>query len=356
MAEEEHNMETQPLLVTTEEARTSICTRKRLFLVAAILLIWGIIISTLVVNFFVVSPSIPAPADDKVLDILSLSVWGSPHSFGTEDKEERITAIGEFISNRTDVDVFLLQELWMRPDHNNILTILQRNRKDLMMTTVGELAPTLCDGRAAPTFCSGLAAISKFPIKEVSFTEFSAHGYIFYKDGEYWARKGTGRIRIEPAKNYTVDIFFTSTCAYDYNTYYRQIQAKEFAQTVSESSADFIIAGGNFNIDPRTSETTYRSVAAELIDSRKEYYGERWLNPLMSTYGNKENSYSHGATSLVYDYFWHKAQHGNSVKVKKFSVPILKTAQGHSFSNHEATRAGFALIKPGKKQKLDKKF
>ena len=214
-----------------------------------------------------------------------------------------------------------------------------------MMTNVGDLAPALCDGRVAPTFCSGLAVVSKFPIKEVSFTEYTAHGYIFYKDGEYWARKGTGRIRIEPAKNYTVDVFLTSTCAFDYNTYYRQIQASEFAKTVSESTADFVIGAGDFNIDPRTSETTYKSVKSVLKDTRKVFLGKDWLDPKLATYGNNKNSYSYGASSLVYDYFWHKTNGQNTISVKQFQVPILKTRNGKSFSNHEATEATFALAK-----------
>ena len=188
--------------------------------------------------------------------------------------------------------------------------------------------------------------VSRFPIKEVSFTEYSAHGYIFYKDGEYWTRKGTGRVRIETAKNYTVDVFLTSTCAFDYNTYYRQIQAKEFAATVTKSTADFIIGAGDFNIDPRTSETTYSSVGAVLTDSRRAYLGqEHWLDPALATYGNNRNSYSHGASSLVYDFFWHRAAQGHRVTVQQYRVHALRTSQGHSFSNHQASQAAFRLDK-----------
>eukprot|EP00090_Calanus_glacialis_P008884 TRINITY_DN17199_c0_g1_i1.p1 TRINITY_DN17199_c0_g1~~TRINITY_DN17199_c0_g1_i1.p1 ORF type:complete len:355 (-),score=52.60 TRINITY_DN17199_c0_g1_i1:396-1460(-) len=326
------------------EARRCFFRHKKVLIILLILFGWAVIIIALVVNFFVVAPAIPTPTGEKVLKMMSLSVWGSPASFGTKDKEERMVAIGDYIRNHTDVDLYLLQELWMRPDHQTIKSALP---SDYMMTAVGSLAPALCDGRVAPTFCSGLAVVSKYPLKEVSFTEYSAHGYIFYKDGEYWARKGTGRVRIETAKNYTVDIFLTSTCAFDYNTYYRQIQAAEFADTVSKSTADFVIGAGDFNIDPRTSETTYTSVIKVLKDTRKEYLGqEHWLkDPKMATYGNKANSYSYGASSLVYDYFWHRARHGHSVSVAQFSVPILKTRDGHSFSNHEAIQATFVLAK-----------
>ena len=64
-------------------------------------------------------------------------VWGSPGSFGTEDKELRIKAIGEYIGNNTEYDVFLLNDLWMRGDHEKIRTFLPESiaeeifRKDL---------------------------------------------------------------------------------------------------------------------------------------------------------------------------------------------------------------------------------
>ena len=93
---------------------------KKLLILVLILFGWAVIISALVVNFVVMTPAIPTPLDGKVIQIFSLSVWGAPASFGTEDKEERIQAIGEYIVNHTKVDLFLLQELWMRPDHETI--------------------------------------------------------------------------------------------------------------------------------------------------------------------------------------------------------------------------------------------
>ena len=71
----------------------------------------------------------PANASSMLLDtisfnVFSLMVWGSPGSFGTEDKELRIKAIGEYIGNNTEYDVFLLNDLWMRGDHEKIRTLL----------------------------------------------------------------------------------------------------------------------------------------------------------------------------------------------------------------------------------------
>ena len=50
---------------------------------------------------------------------MSLNTWGMPHSLGSEDKELRMAAIGRYI-NQSEHDVYLLEELWMRPDHATI--------------------------------------------------------------------------------------------------------------------------------------------------------------------------------------------------------------------------------------------
>ena len=43
----------------------------------------------------------------------------------------------------------------------------------LVMTSVGSLAPAVCDGRAAPTWCSGLALLTRLPVLDTDFTAYS---------------------------------------------------------------------------------------------------------------------------------------------------------------------------------------
>ena len=80
------------------------------------------------------------------------------------------------------------------------------------------------------------------------------------------------------------------------------------------------------------------------------------------TYGQKSNSYSTGATPIVYDYIWYKAAKGRlaperkskkeikiflilrSVNVEHFKVLLLKDKAGKSLSNHEAIEATVKLI------------
>ena len=56
--------------------------------------------------------------------------------------------------------------------------------------------------------CSGLAIVSRFPIQEYEFNSYTWHGdpKKAFIDGEWLARKGVGRIRIEPLPNVTVSV------------------------------------------------------------------------------------------------------------------------------------------------------
>lgn len=64
--------------------------------------------------------------DSLPFSVFSLMVWGSPGSFGVLDKERRIAGIGDFIAKDTEHDVFLLNDLWMRADHDTIRKALPK--------------------------------------------------------------------------------------------------------------------------------------------------------------------------------------------------------------------------------------
>ena len=68
----------------------------------------------------------PIPADSVPFSVFSLMVWGSPGSFGVEDKETRIAALGAWIAQDKEHDVWLLNDLWMRPDHDIIKMLLPK--------------------------------------------------------------------------------------------------------------------------------------------------------------------------------------------------------------------------------------
>lgn len=189
------------------------------------------------------------------LKLMTLNTWGMPGSLGSQFKTERMAAIADEIS-KGEKDLYLLEELWMRPDHE---VIRAKIPKGYHMTYVGDLALSTCDGRAGPEFCSGLAIISKFPLLEKEFNSYTYHGdpLKMTVDGEWLARKGVGRVRIEPMEGVKVDVFVTHTAAdpdpsHGYNnSYYRDRQVKELMETyIMKSTADVVILGGDFNAGP----------------------------------------------------------------------------------------------------------
>ena len=80
--------------------------------------------------------------DSPAIKVLTLNTWGMPANFGSYDKEMRMAAIGDFI-NKSSHDIYLLEELWMRPDHE---IIREKIPSGWHMTNVGEMSNGDCDG------------------------------------------------------------------------------------------------------------------------------------------------------------------------------------------------------------------
>lgn len=290
------------------------------------------------------------------LRVMSLNTWGMPHTLGSEDKELRMAAIGRYI-NQSEHDVYLLEELWMRPDY---ATIARHVPEGWFITDYSVMTNGGCDGVAAPDGCSGLAVVSRFPFIEQSFTVYDVHGncnpFVHLFDGECVARKGVGRVRIEPSPGHIVDVFLTHTCASDYNSWYRQTQAKQLVNIIQKSDADFVILGGDFNADPvvNKDETTLSDIQEVMVSAIEEFFKKvtSWLVKDKATYGNPLNSYSSIYNPVHYDYIFHKANQGHKIWTNFFDIPIFKTPKSYdeevSFSDHEAVTAHLYMWKQEK--------
>jgi len=214
------------------------------------------------------------------LKVVALNAWGMPALLGSEAKTDRMKGIANHIS-KGDYDIFLLEELWMQADHETLAASMP---KDFLMTGFRELSLSTCDGRVSPWGCSGLAVISRYNFTEVEFNTFTDHGdgAKAFVDGEVLAKKGVGRVRINPVTNLSIDIFVTHTAAdpdpsHGYNnSYYRVRQVKELMETyVSQSDADIVILGGDFNAEPEEhEESPYQMVVKHMTNCVQEiFYG-----------------------------------------------------------------------------------
>lgn len=199
------------------------------------------------------------PTSCVPLKVMSLNTWGMPEKFGSKYKTERMKAIAEEVA-KGEYDLYLFQELWMVPDYETVKASVPEG---FYMTEFRDLALSTCDGRVAPSFCSGLSIISKYPFNETEFNSYTYHGNAMnvLSDGEWWARKGVGRVRIYPAKDVSLDVFVTHTAAdpdasYNYtNEWYRKKQVEELVESyINKSNADIVLLGGDFNAGPDLTE------------------------------------------------------------------------------------------------------
>jgi len=315
------------------------------------------------------------------LKILALNTWGMPYNiFGGLDKEIRMAAIAEMIKKK-EYDVYLLEELWMRPNHETIRQ--SASSVGYHMTSYDSMTqpecPFLpldflcCDGSATPSGCSGLAVVSRYPMKEVQFTIYNDHGPM--AGGEKLARKGFGRVRINASlkSSVEVDLFVTHTCASDLpeDKITRMNQTRQLLKAVNSSKADFAILGGDFNSDPRAiNETTYGLLKNEMASSMEDFFQRiaNWLIPTRATYGNPRNTYSNSYDPVLYDYIWHRSNKDNLVITNFFDVPWLTTLKNVrekrsldgkegetsssgtviNLSDHEAVTASLVLYKKKK--------
>ena len=93
---------------------------------------------------------------------MSFNTWGMPATFGSEFKQERMKAIGEEIA-KEEFDLYLLEELWMQPDHT-LIDCYSTGQVELCpdynwtnvrtanfsITGFRQLALPTCDGRVGP--------------------------------------------------------------------------------------------------------------------------------------------------------------------------------------------------------------
>ena len=201
------------------------------------------------------------------LKVMSLNVWGLPkflveHARGEtrEDNflQQRFEGIGQLVA-LGDYDIFLIQELWMRKQHDFINSKVPPG---FSMTTFRDFNFFKCFGRITPLACSGLAIISRFPLIEVEFNRFHHRGNwrTVLTDGEILAVKGLGRVRIEPQKDVFVDAIVSHMAADPdkshgfTNAFYRKKQTEQLVKMVKDSDAQVVIAGGDFNFSPDKKE------------------------------------------------------------------------------------------------------
>jgi len=265
------------------------------------------------------------------LRVISLNAWGMPGGIGgCRDKAARIKAIAKKVSEG-GFDIMALQELWMEADHTEIAASVPEG---FHITGFRQLANEFCDGRVLITTCSGLAIVSRYEFKEVEFHMYTYRGTIW--DGEAFAGKGVGRVRIVPRADLEIDVFTTHTIANSgttmaNNTWYRVKQVEELMDKyVSASTAQGVVLAGDFNTAPiQEPGEPYQIIRDKMINCVEEIYYKlrEWLSPDYYTYGNHQNTYTRGSPdAATIDYVFHKSNcNRTAVWTNIFKLPYFKT-------------------------------
>jgi len=360
--------------VTTRRGSCCSCLRHKrllLFLTALVLIVSGHLVAIYFIHFkerWTCNPEEGNCVPD--FKVLSFNTWGMPERLGSQDKAERMKAIAEEL-NKGEFDLYLFEELWMRPDYWTIRAKVPEfvdpktnKTKKYHITEYWQLTHGKCDGRIAPDGCSGLTVVSKYPIKEVEFFLYNVCGNPskVFIDGECLASKGVGRVRLEEIGNLTdvkVDVYVTHTVAqppegHGYNNvYYRIKQVEQLVDDIlKKSTADAIILGGDFNTGPDLkSGTPYRIIQDYMKNSLEDIYYilKAWLNPKWATYANERNTWSFGiGDPITYDYIFHRNQNPSRVHLftNWFKMPFFYTPFGGkniSLSDHEPVTSSFTI-------------
>lgn len=288
------------------------------------------------------------------LRVMALNTWGMPKTFGAQDKEERMAAIGRLIGGG-EYDLVMLEELWMRPDHATIKTKVEE--EGYHITGYDELTSG-CEGNVGPWGCSGLAIVSRFPILQSNFTKFTQQGSLgsMFTDGEYFAGKGVGRVLVSPRPGLDVDVLVTHTISEDANSQVRENQADELVDIIKKSNSHFVLLGGDFNASPTSDgDRTYHTVKEVMTDTFQEMKAAltAWLDPQFATFGNLRNTYTGGNNDpVIYDYIFHKKNTDDAAMIwtNWFHLPFLNTVRSYdqetiSLSDHEAVTSHIFLWK-----------
>jgi len=176
------------------------------------------------------------------LSVFTLNCWAIGWGISA-DRVARIEAIAHYLSSCL-YDIVLLQELWVSEDFDSISNATRSVLPYSHYFDAGFIG-------------TGTCVLSKHPIQDVTFHEFSLNGYPHkILHGDWFAGKGVGLCQIlfegKIVNVYTSHYHAEYCRSQDMYLYHRIVQAVEAAQWIKLTSAgaDLTIYAGDFNTEP----------------------------------------------------------------------------------------------------------
>ncbi|XP_018568210.1 putative neutral sphingomyelinase [Anoplophora glabripennis] len=274
------------------------------------------------------------------LKIFTLNCWGL--AVVSKNRKERIQAIAEVLAT-SQYDVVCLQEVWTDRDYN------------LIRKKVSGVLPFSHYFYSGVTG-SGVCILSRHPIEETFFHQWSVNGYIHkLHHGDWFGGKGVGLCKLK-INNFNINVYSAHLHAeYDRESdeyqAHRILQAYDTAQFIMLTSggADLVILAGDLNTEPGDLAYRVTLCVPGLLDAFTE--ANEVPNDKVATNESLQNSYT--PSSLVrknipgkrIDYIMYHPGSKIHVDLKKYNLPLPDRVPERSFSysDHEAIEATLVI-------------
>jgi len=278
------------------------------------------------------------------ISVFTLNCWGVGMGV-SKDRVVRYRAIAQHLAD-SNYDLVCLQEVWCPSDYRTILDV-----------TRGVLPFNhFFDNGIIGT---GTCILSKAPIQDATFHEFSLNGYPHkVLHGDWFAGKGLGVCRID-YKGLNIHVFISHMHAEysrskDIYLGHRVMQALEAAQWIklTSSGADLTIYAGDFNTEPVDVPYKLLRTVGGLGDTWVDVHGVQGGGG--ETCGTPHNTYSTKGEMMEsplgkrIDYIMYTAGPSKNVTVSQCKLPLARRIPASlaaivgkevSYSDHEAVTA-----------------
>jgi len=271
------------------------------------------------------------------ISVFTLNCWGIGMGV-SKDRVNRFRAIAQYLAD-SNYDIVCLQEVWCSSDYKTIINVTRDALPFHHFFDNGIIG-------------SGTCILSKAPIQDATFHEFSLNGYphkVFH--GDWFAGKGLGVCQLD-YKGLNIHVFtshFHAEYSRSQDIYlgHRVMQALEAAQWIklTSSGADLTIYAGDFNTEPVDIPYSLLRNVGSLQDS--------WVVASEGcgggeTCGTPGNSYTTSAEKIEYprgkriDYIMYRPGPDKEAVATHCTLPLPSSIPAPtpvSYSDHEAVAA-----------------
>lgn len=276
------------------------------------------------------------------LKVLTLNCWGVFIPFGSQHRNERISAIALELS-KGEYDIVILQEIWLQSDYDKLCT---------KILPVMPYTHYFHSGM----FGSGVCLFSKHFIYDTFHHRFTLNGFahkVF--QGDWFCGKSVGLAKIQVGE-LRVNVYGTHLhaqySATDEHEAHRAVQGLQLSQFIRHTSdgCDLVIVGGDFNFRP--DQLGYRLIrhGSNLEDAWISRRAKNESGDSEMTCDRPDNPYTvpsalvQNPDGVRLDYIMYRANAGIDIVCEECHLTMQKIpSTSFRYSDHEGVAATFTV-------------